>query len=84
MGRRLILADGTKIENGEVGDLVTEIWCYLPGWTVGRAAQIFTNTAKTAEIRFQYGDMEDVFRGYTDCRNIMTRGEQIAVCLVKG
>lgn len=84
MGRRLILADGTKIENGEAGAFGGQVWCYLPGWTVSRAAQIFTNAAKTSEIRFQYGDMEDVYRGYTVCTNISAQDGQIAVCLVKG
>lgn len=84
MGRRLILADGTRIEDGEAGLWEGSLWCYLPGWALDRAARIFTNPAKTSEIRYQYGEMEDVFRGYTNCINIMTESGQISVCLVKG
>ena len=84
MGRRLILADGTKIENGEAGYAGGFLWCYLTGWTMSHAAQVFTNPAKTAEIRFEYGEMEDVYRGFTTCTNIMTDGERVSVCLVKG
>lgn len=83
-GRMLILADGTKIDGGEAGYAGEALWCYLPGWTIDRAARIFTNPAKTSEIRFQYGEMEDIYRGFTICMNIMTEDGQISVCMVKG
>lgn len=82
-GRRLILADGTRIENGEAGKVSGMIWCYLPGWTVIQAAQVFTNQNKTSEIRFQYGEMEDIFSGYTNCTNIMTGDGRISVGMAK-
>lgn len=83
-GRRLILADGSRIENGEAGKINGMIWCYLPGWTIIQAAQVFTDRAKTSEIRFQYGEMQDVYTGYTNCTNIMTGDGKISVCMDKG
>ena len=84
MGRRLILADGTTIEGGESGYAGGSLWCYLPGWTMDKAAKVFCDERKTVLIRFEYGEMEDVYSGYTVCTNIMISDGQASVCLVKG
>ena len=83
-GRRLILADQTTIENGEAGYAQGFLWLYLPGYTVADAALVFTDPEKTEEIIFQYGQMEDRYEGYTDCRSILTDGDRISVCMAKG
>jgi len=81
---KLILADGTRINGGEAGFTGEELWIYLPGWTVTKAAQVFGSQSKTKEIRVQYNEAEDLYLGYTECKNIMAQSKRIAVCLVKG
>lgn len=82
-GRRLILKDQTAIENGEAGYSDGFLWLYLPGYTVAEAAPLFIDPEKTDLIIFQYGEMEDRYEGFTVCRNIVTDGDRISVCMVK-
>ena len=84
-GRRLVLADETTSENGEAGYAGGYLWCYVSGMAMDKAARIFCDPKKTAVIRFQYGDLEDAYAGYTQCQNIsMDADGQISVCMVKG
>ena len=84
MGRRLILADGTTIDGGEAGYAGGMLWCYLPGWTMDKAAKVFCDARRTTLIRFQYGEMEDTFSGFTTCTNISISDGQASVCMTKG
>lgn len=83
-GIRLILNDGTIIENGRAGYTEGCLWCYLTGYTMQQVAMLFLDDSKTARIVFQYGEMEDVYEGFTVCKHMMTEEGRIAVCLVKG
>lgn len=83
-GQRLILNDGTVIENGSAGLADGLLWLYIGGYTMAAAAETFLNPAKTAKIIFQYGGMEDSHVGYTDCRAIMINQDgNMSVCLAK-
>lgn len=84
-GERLILADGTIIENGRAGSAGGVLWLYVPGWTMANAAQIFMNSVMTHRIRYEYGEMADTYEGFTVCKVLMDDGEgMISVCLAKG
>jgi hypothetical protein len=83
-GQRLILKDGTRIEDGTAGLADGFLWLYFAGWTMQEAAMMAFNPEKTGTIWFQYGEMEDEFVGYTDCVSIMERGAEISVCLKRG
>lgn len=84
-GRRLILNDGTIIEDGEAGYAQRNLWLWFTGYTLQDAASIFFNAFKTAHIIFQYGEMQDEYDGYTNCTalQIDTDG-RISICLTKG
>lgn len=83
-GRRLILADGTKIENGEAGYADGLLWLYKTGYTLAEAAAVFTDPEMTWVIRFRYGEMEDRYDGFTDCRAIRTDPDgNVSVCMKK-
>lgn len=84
-GRRLILNDGTSLENCEAGLTPTSLWLYLKGVTMQRAADTFFDSRKTSKIVFQYGEMQDVYEGYTNCSTI-TEDEagDVSVCMKKG
>ena len=69
-GRRLILNDGTTIEDGQAGCFEGVLWAYLTGYTLQQASSLFFDTEKTEKIIFQYGEMEDEYNGYTNCFNI--------------
>lgn len=83
-GRRLILNDGTIIENGQAGYSSGFLWLYFTGYTMMQM-MIFCDDDKTRKIVFQYGDMSDEYDGFTNCvtMNIDTDGNN-SVCLKKG
>lgn len=84
-GQRVVLNDGTVIENGAAGYAEGHLWIRLPGFTMQQAANIAFDSNKTQRIVFQYGDMEDVYEGFTTCVNINVNIDQMAsVCLTKG
>lgn len=81
-GRRLILNNDIVIENGEAGYSAGFLWCYITGYTMAEAAEIFLSPGNTARIIFQYGEMEDQYDGYTECMNLMIDTDgKISVCL---
>lgn len=82
--RRLILKDGTQIENGEAGYNAGLLWLTLPGMTMPEAAAILFNPAKTGTIWYRYGEDEDEYKGYTNCTAIMAEEGQISASLRKG
>ena len=84
-GRRLILMDGTRIENGSCGYAEGRVWCWITGYTMPEAAAVFFDPAKTGRITFEYGEMSDVYEGYTVCTNLLINDDgQVSVCLKKG
>ena len=83
-GKRLILNDGTTIENGQAGYSEGILWCFFAG-TMQQAANIFFDPSKTGKIIFQYGEMEEVYEGFTNCTSInMDVDGNVSVCLKKG
>jgi hypothetical protein len=52
---------------------------------MAEAGALFLDPEKTAVIKFEYGEMEDVYEGMTECRILrMDLDGQIAVCMTKG
>ena len=84
-GRRLILNDGTILEDGEAGYAQEHLWLWFSGYTLQEAAALCFDPGKTSRIIFQYGEMEDVFNGFTSCIALQTGdGGRISVCMTKG
>lgn len=85
MGQRLILKDGTIIENGSCGYSDGRLWCWFHGFTMAQAAQVFCDHEKTDHILYEYGEMTAEYAGFTDCRSLIVDNDgQISACLVKG
>lgn len=85
MGRRLILHDGTVIENGEAGYSQGFLWIWFTGYTLQEAAVMFFDPSKTSVIDYEYGEMQDDYRGYTNCISLQIDVDgKISVCLTKG
>lgn len=83
-GRRLILNDGTEIEDGEAGYSEGALWCWFREYTMAEASAIFFDKEKTKVIRFQYGEDEDRYEGFTECRRLMEDEDgKISVCMTK-
>lgn len=83
-GQRIILADGTRIENGTAGLADGFLWCWFGGMTLPEAAALFLDPAKTNLITFEYGEMVDSYEGYTNCTNLSAGADgQISVCMTK-
>lgn len=81
---RLILNDGTVIDGGRAGYAAGCLWLYFAG-TIQQAAAIFLDPAKTARIVFEYGEMEDVHEGFTNCTSINCDIDgNISVCMTRG
>ena len=83
-GRRLILKDGTTIENGEAGYADGKLWVWLPDFTMQSAAAIAFDATKMDKIIFQYGEMSDEYDNFTNCISIMLSDERVAVCMTRG
>lgn len=84
MGRKLILADGTTIEGGEAGYSGGFLWLWFTGLTIMDAGAIFFNRNITSVIRFEYGEMEDVYNGFTACRTLQVDEDgNVSVCMAK-
>lgn len=84
-GLRLILNDGTIIEEGSAGYAQGFLWLYFTGYTFLETAMIFSDKTKTQHIVFQYGEMQDVYDGFTECVNVnIDIDNKISVCLTKG
>ena len=84
-GLRIVLSDGSVIENGRCGYSDGHLWCWLAGYTMPQAAQIFFDPGKTAIIVYEYGEMMDRYEGFTTCTTLMVDGDGVvSVCLIKG
>ena len=84
-GQRLILNDGTTIEDGRAGYAQGFLWLHFTGYTLQQAAEMFFDTSKTSRIEFQYGDMEDVYEDFTNCINLYIDVDGVvSVCMTRG
>ena len=84
-GQRLVMNDGTIIENGTAGYASGFLWCYFSGYTMAQAAGLFLDTAKTSRIIFEYGEMSEEYTGFTDCVSISTDADgNNSVCMKRG
>lgn len=82
-GLRLILTDGTIIENGSAG-LAGVLMLFFPGYTMQEAAEIFLAPEKLTRIIFQASEDQKVYTGYTRCTSISIDDEgEITVMLKK-
>ena len=81
--RELILKDGTIID-GTAGYFGGFLWLYFSGYTLLQAAEIFSDPEKTETIEFRAGANDEIYEGFTDCRNIMTDEDgRLSVCMTR-
>lgn len=84
-GLKLILNDGTEIDGGRAGYAQGFLWLHFTGYSFFDAAMMFSDSTKTQHIIFQYGEMQDVFDGFTECVHVsIDMDGQVSVCLTKG
>ena len=84
-GQRLILMDGTIIENGSCGYADGRLWCWITGYTMPQAAQVFFDPAKTVRIVYEYGEMADTYEDFTNCTNLMIDSDgKVSACMTRG
>ena len=84
-GTKLILNDGTEIDEGRAGYAGGFLWLWFTGYTLAESAGLFFDSGKTARIVFRYGEMEDVYEGYTNCVNLgIDTDGQVSVCMKRG
>lgn len=82
-GRRLILADGTTYENGEAGYYDGVLWCYVPDKRIPDVAPVFSDPARTAVIKFEYGEMADTYEGFTEVSAMLLGDNEVKISLRK-
>lgn len=84
-GRRLILNDGTVIENGEAGYSQGFLWLWFSGYTLPEAARMAFDPYTMLKIIYQYGEMQDEYTDYTNCITLQIDVDgKISVCMTKG
>ena len=70
----LILKDGTRLEKSECGYADHTLWCYIRELTLAEVFAAFSDPEKTEEIRFLYGDTEEIYIGFTEL-NLIRKSE---------
>ena len=82
---RLVLMDGTILNDCSAGYADGHLWLVIVGKTLAEAAMLFFDPTKTARIQYDYGEMRDVYEGYTVCTNLSIDSDGIVnICMVKG
>ena len=81
--QRLILNDGTIIENGDAGYASGTLCLWIPG-TIADVAAICTNPAKMSRVTLQTDYETETYEGYTDCRSLSVNDGVVSVCMAKG
>lgn len=80
--RTIRLNDGTEFE-GNVGYDSGVIWCYVNGKNITELFPFFSDPAKTQRIEYLYGEMQDVYEGFTVLGAIMQAEDQTQIMLRK-
>ena len=82
---RLILKDGTTINDGGAGHAGRTLWLYIPQMTMQDAAALAFDPGKTDTIVHEYGDKQDTYDGFTRCTQLLA-GEDgtITIGMEKG
>lgn len=83
-GRRLILnpgADEIILEGSEAGYADGVLWLYIQGQTLAQTFALLSDPANTAVIRYEYGEMEKVYEGFTRLTALMERDGEVAAAL---
>ena len=84
VGRRVILADDTTFEDSNAGSADGVLWCRIATErTFAEIAEVFTDPEKTQYIRFEYGEMDDEYEGYTRVHMIMQTSYGFDVSLME-
>ena len=82
---RVVLADGTIVENCGIGATAFGIWVNVKNMDLMTAARLFGDPEKTRLMRFEYGSMYDEFEGYTQLSVInCDREDEIRIRMVGG
>ena len=85
IGQRLIMNDGTVIENGRCGYSEGYLWNWIAGYSLAQAAQIFFDPNKTSRIVYEFGEESETYENFTNCTNLMIdRDGKVSVCLTRG
>ena len=71
-GRRIVMADGTELIDSTIGYSDGHIWCFLVNISFSTAYELFSDAQKTGTLIFDYGDMQDVYEGYTKVHTVKT------------
>lgn len=82
-GRRVVMADGTELLDAEIGYTDKHIWCFLKHITFFEAYDLFSNPLKTQTLIFDYGDMQDVYEGFTELDTIKKTEDGVNVRMNK-
>ena len=85
MMTRLVLKDGTILNDCECGYCNGSLWCYLKGLSFNEAFQQFSDPSKLSEITFEYGTetyyRQTIYSGFTNIIAIEKRDFTIDVRL---
>ena len=82
-GFRIILADGTTIEDARASLADGFFWMYIPGITIQEATEFAFDPEKMSKIRYQHGQAEEEYDGYITPYHLMTNPSEISVCMTK-
>ena len=85
-GRRLIMNPGPnqiELPGSDAGYAEGVLWLYIQGQTLAQAFAFLSDPANTAVIRYEYGEMSDVYEGFTHLTTLMEREGEVSAALKK-
>lgn len=85
-GRSLILIPGPnqiELPGSEAGYAEGVLWLYIRGQSLAQAFAVLSDPANTAVIRYEYGEMADIFEGFTHLTTLMEREGEVSAALKK-
>ena len=82
-GTEIILNDGTILQNGSIGYSDGVIWCCIKDENIVNMFALFADPEKTKHLEFHYGEMVDVYDGFTVIGAALQNENQAQIMLRK-
>ena len=79
----LTLNDGGDLVVGTCGAASGHLWIDVYDVSLADCAMIFDNPDNTRHMEFHYGEMTDVFEGYTALTYLSREEDYVKVCMKK-
>ena len=82
-GRRIIFANNVRLEGAEAAFDGRTVWLFMYGKPMKDTLPLVSNPKVTNKITFQFGEMEQVYEGFTHLKALTEDETGSQACLIK-